>query len=140
MIDTFAYSMTLAVEECCSCGIRFAMPQDFMRQRRVDKAGFYCPNGHSQRYTVGEVERLRDELTREKQRTEQAQAEARHQRERIEQRDRRISAMKGVATKMRKRIAGGVCPCCNRTFQNLGRHMKGQHPTFSQEPTEEVVA
>jgi hypothetical protein len=35
---------------------------------------------------------------------------------------------------MRKRIQSGVCPCCNRTFENLGRHMKSKHPAFDYEP------
>jgi hypothetical protein len=28
-------------------------------------------------------------------------------------------------------VKHGVCPCCKRTFENLARHMKGQHPTFA---------
>lgn len=27
-----------------------------------------------------------------------------------------------------KRIHNGVCPCCNRSFVNLQRHMKTKHP------------
>jgi hypothetical protein len=30
----------------------------------------------------------------------------------------------------------GVCPCCNRTFQQLARHMKAKHPGYG--PTDEV--
>lgn len=37
---------------------------------------------------------------------------------------------KGKLTKTRNRIAKGVCPCCNRSFVNLGKHMAGQHPDF----------
>ncbi len=32
----------------------------------------------------------------------------------------------------RERIVSGVCPCCNRTFQNLARHIAGQHPDFAE--------
>lgn len=39
-------------------------------------------------------------------------------------------AFKGVVTKLKKRAANGVCPCCNRTFVDLARHMAGKHPTF----------
>jgi hypothetical protein len=29
-------------------------------------------------------------------------------------------------------VANGVCPCCNRTFQNLARHMAGKHPDYEE--------
>lgn len=29
-------------------------------------------------------------------------------------------------------VGAGVCPCCNRTFKNLARHMAGQHPGFTE--------
>lgn len=35
--------------------------------------------------------------------------------------------------KMRGRIKNGVCPCCNRTFQNLLSHMRTEHPDFGSE-------
>lgn len=38
--------------------------------------------------------------------------------------------MKGVATRLKNRAAHGVCPCCNRTFQQLARHMSAKHPDF----------
>jgi hypothetical protein len=35
-----------------------------------------------------------------------------------------------VATRIRNRIAAGVCPCCTRTFKNVARHIKDKHPTY----------
>lgn len=32
--------------------------------------------------------------------------------------------------RLRKRASAGVCPCCNRTFSQLARHMQTKHPTF----------
>ena len=32
--------------------------------------------------------------------------------------------------RMRERVMNGVCPCCNRTFQNLREHMKSEHADF----------
>lgn len=29
-----------------------------------------------------------------------------------------------------------VCPCCNRTFQNVARHIAGQHPDYADLGTE----
>lgn len=30
----------------------------------------------------------------------------------------------------RARFANGVCPCCNRSFENVARHMRTQHPDY----------
>ena len=32
-------------------------------------------------------------------------------------------------------MANGVCPCCNRSFENLRNHMHTQHPDYGQEKT-----
>lgn len=50
----------------------------------------------------------------------------------LEAERRAHAATKGQLTKTRKRVAGGVCPCCNRSFVNLGRHMAGQHPDYAE--------
>lgn len=39
-------------------------------------------------------------------------------------------AEKAAKTRIKNRIARGVCPCCKRTFQNLAAHMQTQHPGF----------
>ncbi|MBV6448554.1 hypothetical protein [Nitrosomonas sp.] len=44
----------------------------------------------------------------------------------VDQRDaaeRSARAYKGQATKIKRRVGRGVCPCCNRHFENLERHM-----------------
>jgi chemotaxis response regulator CheB len=43
---------------------------------------------------------------------------------------REHSATRAQLTKTKKRVANGVCPCCNRTFKQLARHMKAKHPEF----------
>lgn len=43
----------------------------------------------------------------------------------------RANGYKGHATRITKRAKAGVCPCCNRSFENLRRHMASQHPTFT---------
>lgn len=123
----------------CWCSINFVIPRALYQfYQRENEAGrkfcLYCPLGHSM-IPAGqsEADRLRDELAREKHRTEQARADAEHQRERVTLRDRRLAARKGQITKLRKRISNGVCPCCNRTFTNLQRHMSGQHPDWAPE-------
>jgi uncharacterized small protein (DUF1192 family) len=41
------------------------------------------------------------------------------------------NAYKGLFGRTKKRVAAGVCPCCNRTFENLARHMAGEHPGYA---------
>jgi hypothetical protein len=33
-------------------------------------------------------------------------------------------------TKLRKRVANGVCPCCKRKFSNVVLHMRQEHPEY----------
>jgi hypothetical protein len=35
---------------------------------------------------------------------------------------------------MKKRAVAGVCPCCNRHFRELERHMASKHPKYASEP------
>ena len=52
-----------------------------------------------------------------------------------------LSAQKGVTTRLKNRVQKGVCPCCNRYFAQLQRHMTTQHPNFAAtaEETETVA-
>jgi len=130
MSAVLKFQTDLFVLECASCSMTFAFPQDFEQRRRADKATFYCPAGHSNVYG-GESDKARaDRLAREL----IAQREAtRRESERVDQRDRSLRAARGNATKLRKRIANGVCPCCKRTFAELGRHMKTKHPDYAKQ-------
>lgn len=120
-LNTGRYAYT----DCCSCGIEFGIPEKLNDVRLVDGQAFYCPLGHSQHYTPGktqiQIERERRELLERQlaNRDEDLRAErASH------------SATKGQLTKTKKRAAGGACPCCNRTFVQLSRHIATKHPEF----------
>jgi len=123
----------------CWCGISFAIPKslsDYYQRTNEEKPesfAIHCPLGHgmvpNRRHS--EADRLRDELAREKHRTEQARADAEHQRRTVAMKDRQLRARKGQVTKIRRRIEQGVCPCCNRYFANLHQHMQGQHPDWN---------
>lgn len=112
------------LEDCCSCGMLFAMTADFQRRRLKDRASFYCPAGHQQHYIgKSEEQKLREQLERERLAREAESGRAtllEHQRDAIARNYGR----------MRERIKNGVCPCCNRTFQNLLQHMQTKHPDF----------
>lgn len=135
--------MTTAVSQmisivCCKCGIEFHVPAHWNRKRHEDHKPFYCPNGHEQGYYGKSRKELRiEELEREntQQGHQLANKAALLKQARVERdlADRRRAAAKGQLTKTKNRIAAGVCPCCNRTFSNVARHMKSQHPTYTSE-------
>jgi hypothetical protein len=132
-------------ETCINCGVSFGSP--ILSQRKVDGKSFYCPNGHSQYYTETEVMRLKREIEA-KQRSLEWE---RSQRETAERGKRdaeaSLTAQKAQATRARNelkrvrvRVHHGVCPCCNRSFQNLRRHMETKHPGELAKQAEEISA
>ena len=128
MGHTMSYTETLTVCHCW-CGIALAIPDNLYRVAHEDKHDVYCPLGHVFTWTETATEKLRkkeEELRRAHQR-EQATRSLLHAEERSH------SATRGHLTRHRKRAAAGVCPCCNRTFQNVGRHMKTKHPDYVEE-------
>lgn len=89
-----------------------------------------APNGHRNYYPQGksEAQKLREERDRL-----QMQYEAQAGRATMLERQR--DDLKRAHQKMRERVGNGVCPCCDRTFQNFMDHMKTQHPEFGKEQT-----
>ncbi len=122
---TLTETVELVTENCCACGVLFAMDAEFRRQRQRDHRLLYCPAGHQQHYTGQPTEQ---QLRQRAERLEQ-QLASRDEDLRAE----RVShaATKGQLTRVRKRVGNGVCPCCNRTFQQLSRHMSTQHPEYA---------
>lgn len=114
-------TVNLEVETCCECSIVFAMPDYLVRRRQSEGGSFYCPNGHQQHYAETEVRRLKNKL-----------AEQTITASRMVERARLAEEAEQKATmelkRINKRVHAGVCPCCNRTFQQLARHMKNKHP------------
>lgn len=111
----------LFVLPCYSCGVPFAVINEFDIERRRDRRSFYCPNGHSQAYLgENEEDRLRAQLEVER----DALAEVR---EELAKESRRASAYKGEAAKLRNRAHNGVCAFCHRCFANVERHVQSKH-------------
>lgn len=122
---TLNHGITLVTEECCTCGIVFGMPKDFEQQCRTHPGvgtgkAFHCPNGHKQWYTGKNLEqKLKDAEVRQQALTDQlhaAESDAEATRRRL--------------LRERHRFASGVCPCCNRSFENVRRHVASQHPDY----------
>lgn len=124
--------MSTAVEIVCGgCGVLHWMSAEYVALRRRDHKTWYCPNGCPRAYLgKSPEEKLRDDLAQAEKRIQTAQQQEARLYERIDEERRRTAAQKGQVTRLKNRAAAGVCPCCNRTFQNLARHMAGQHPQF----------
>ena len=104
----------LETEDCCNCGILFALPDYLMKRLKKNGGFFYCPNGHQQYYTHNKEmkEKLQDQI---KETTKLAG---------------QLHKVKLEIKRMKKRSSVGVCPCCNRTFKQLAKHMKNKHPEY----------
>lgn len=123
-IDSIRYATTIEGLHCGACGIPFGVPINFAKSRKSDGKLFYCPNGcHIGFNNKDEIERLKGQLENER-------ADRAYWREEYAKESRSHSATRGRVTKLKKRVAAGVCPCCTRTFQNLARHMAHQHPEY----------
>lgn len=123
-----AVTTTIRALDCPDCGLTYGISTAFESKRREDKRTFYCPNGHAQGFygktqTERELDAARALAQREAQRRKWAEQEAADAR-------RSAAAHKGWATRVRNRIKNGVCPCCNRSFTNVRRHMSTQHPDY----------
>lgn len=113
---------------CCQCAVEFGLPEGLHDGRREDQGMFYCPNGHSQYFPRGggkdgRIKRLEKEL-------ETRNRELNFQRNMRRATENSNRGLRGVATRKKRelsRVSKGVCPKCNRSFQNLRRHMECKH-------------
>lgn len=126
---TQTFTETLVVEHCCTCGVAFGLSKDTYNKRLDDHKGFYCPNGHSQYYLgKSEEDKLRDQL-KEKENEIEFKAKRIHSlHNTLTEKNNSIRALKGAKTRLLNRVKNGVCPCCNRSFADLRRHMATKHP------------
>ena len=126
-------AVTLVVKDCPVCGMNYAIPRTLdhykwsLPQGHKEK-GWYCPNGHYLVHRAREVERLRE-------RVDQLEKNKRHLQDKAEHFERSAAASRGHLTKLKKRVANGVCPECHRTFAHLAHHMQKEHPDFANEET-----
>ena len=123
--------VNLVAETCCNCGTVFGINEAQLASLKRTGAWFYCPNGHQQHFTKTEADRLREQLAAAERARDNARSYAKSVQDQNDAERRAHAATKGQLTKTRKRVANGVCPCCNRPFVNLGRHMAGQHPDYA---------
>ena len=123
------------ISNCVTCGVVYAVPEVVWNEQYRIGGYHYCSNGHTQGWAKenSETEKLRRERDRLTQRLAEKDDEIRRQRELRENSDRSAAAIRGHITRLKNRIGHGVCPCCNRTFRNLQRHMESKHPDLAKD-------
>lgn len=109
--------------ECWVCGVPFALSAQFASAMRRDGTGFKCPRGCGLRFGEGELVVARRQLA-------DAQRELDAERQRAYTNHVAREKAERELKRVKKRVSGGACPCCQRSFTNLGRHMATKHPEF----------
>lgn len=138
------YTGTLVIEECCECHMDFGMTPSFQKARRDDHRNFTCPAGHPQHYPgQSEEERLRAQLATQEGATTSARAARDRARAERDTFKRRNAALRGHLTRMRKRIAEGICPVagCKRSGfkgDRMHQHLETKHPDWLAEHAHEI--
>lgn len=125
---TLTYTGELVVVTCW-CGTAHAVPKglrdhQLSEHRDGRKFDVFCPLGHS--YIVSGKSKWREE----QERADAAEARLLATRDQLAAERKAHTATKANLTKTKKRVAGGVCPCCNRSFVQLTRHMATKHPGY----------
>jgi hypothetical protein len=125
MTDTITYSGVLTVVTCGTCQVSFALPEDLHRRALDDHdIWFWCPRGDKIHYLgPSKADRLADQL-------KWARRSEEFYREQAAAERRRAAAARGQVTKLRNRVARGVCPAagCQRSFTDMHEHVATCHP------------
>lgn len=121
---------------CGCCGGVYALNERF-RQEAFEKgkiAAWHCPYCQaSWGYGESEAHKLKKQLVQERARHDQTSADLSQTRSDLQTTEACRRSEKGAKTKLKKRIAAGLCPCCRRPFENLLNHMKTEHPEYANE-------
>lgn len=129
------YTANLYIETCCECGVPFGITQDLYKSLQKSGDSFYCTNGHAQHYTrkrelEEQLESAQAKLAEEQEAREWYATMYRKNSRELKNTKNSLRATKAAHTRTKNRIANGVCPCCNRQFMNLHRHMETEHPDY----------
>jgi DNA-binding XRE family transcriptional regulator len=110
----------------CGCH-QFAVLASVKEKWQNTHKSWWCPQCGSCRHYTGE--------TNDQRRLREAQQKATEAQLRASQAEAKAASVVKSYKKIRDRVKNGVCPCCNRTFENLARHMSTQHPDFGSSDT-----
>lgn len=118
-----------------SCDAIIIMPAGIYNDFRESGDFWYCYRGHRQHFVTGETEeaKLKRQLEAANTLASRVQKEKEWKEVELQHEKNSNRTLKGHITRVKNRVKAGLCPCCNRSFEDLGRHMKGQHPEYGNE-------
>ena len=130
-LHAYNYNLTFKLIECCECKAPFMMTSSAVSRLKTSKGDFWCPYCKQVQgwYGNNKEDVLKKQLEAEKRGRELAEHQAERAREHERHAKNVARAQKAAKTRIKNRIKNGVCPCCNRTFQNL--HKQHQHPEYA---------
>lgn len=130
--ETQTFPAQLTVMQCGECAGIYAINERYRQSKEEDGTGWNCPYCKCSWGYFGKTkaQKLEEQLTRERASHDQERARLR---DTISRKESQRRAEKGAKTRLKKRAAVGVCPCCNRTFRQLADHMAAMHPEFVNE-------
>lgn len=112
------------VTQCGTCGVWHTVPQIVIENHRRLGGYHHCPNGHRWGWKTGTEQAEQDAVRLERDRLKQDAARLNDE---IAAARREKEAAEKKYLQARRRAVAGVCPCCNRTFADVQRHMKTKH-------------
>ncbi len=128
---TITYSDTLVSTNCVACGIVFAVPEDWLANSRNNHRDFWCPNGCRLSFRgETEAEKLAKQLASTRANLDQAEMATRDKQRQVESAQRQEALARKETERVKRRAKAACCPCCNRTFVQLRKHMAAKHPEF----------
>src|SRR5215510_9830604 len=123
--------------ECYHCKSTMWMPHELYvaAYAAKEKITFYCAYGHPQVFCTGEsrLDAMRRERDQAIQRVAQREDHIRQLNNDLAHVTKQREELRRETRKVRARISHGVCPCCNRQFVNMAKHMKSKHPNYEAE-------
>ena len=141
MTATLTYTGELTITSCW-CGIKLAVPESLYRKAQNDsRFAIHCPLGHEFVYRKSEADRQRERAERAEREAKFARASRDAAWDQARAAERSAAAYKGHVTRLRNRIADGICPVdgCRRNFANVKGHIERMHPDWAHEHPEALT-
>ena len=140
-MKTLTYTGTLTILHCGVCQIPHAIPTELYDDRLANGGEWWCPNGHNLHFVTTEADKLKRELASAQREAKFARASRNTAWDETRAAERSARAVRGWNTRLRNRIANGVCPVagCHRHFDQVQAHIETVHPEWAAEHPEALT-
>ena len=131
ILETITIGTTLKVIQCGECGGVYALNKNYVDQKWTKGGYWTCPYCKCLwGYGESEIDRIKKELTHANNDSKLFSNRLAREKASHEQTQMSLRAHKAAKTRIKNRISKGICPCCNRYFKNLHKHIEMQHPDY----------